>query len=82
MTALQGMMSQFLLQKREHLETWFAQEMFQTSCELPKAPLAEVYAPSQVQTLLQQGNQLHRLIFTVRAFIFVSQNPVLTHAIA
>jgi len=46
MTALQGMMSQFLLQKREHLETWFAQEMFQTSCELPKAPLAEVYAPS------------------------------------
>ncbi|BGI53626.1 MAG: hypothetical protein HamCj_19790 [Candidatus Hamiltonella defensa (Ceratovacuna japonica)] len=61
-TAVQDMMSQFLLQKREHLETWFAQEMSQTSYELPKAPEAEVYSPSQVQTLLQEGHPLHRLM--------------------
>jgi len=61
-TALQDMMSEFLIQKREHLENWFAQEMSQTCYELPKAPEAEVYAPSQVQTLLQQRNSLHRLM--------------------
>nr|WP_320408742.1 winged helix domain-containing protein [Candidatus Hamiltonella defensa] len=61
-TALQDMMSQFLVQKREHLETWFAQEMSQTAYELPKAPEAEVYSPSQVQTLLQEGHPLHRLM--------------------
>jgi len=61
-TAIQDMMSEFLLQKRDHLETWFAQEMSQTSYELPKAPEAEVYAPSQVQTLLQEGHLLHRLM--------------------
>ncbi|WP_235655671.1 winged helix domain-containing protein [Candidatus Williamhamiltonella defendens] len=44
------------------METWFAQEMSQTSYELPKAPEAEVYAPSQVQTLLQEGHLLHRLM--------------------
>ncbi|AYB48321.1 hypothetical protein CJJ19_00895 [Candidatus Williamhamiltonella defendens] len=61
-TDIQDMMSQFLLQKREHLATWFAQEMSQTCYELPKAPAAQVYAPSQVQTLLQQGHPLHRLM--------------------
>ncbi|WP_174891498.1 cupin domain-containing protein [Candidatus Hamiltonella defensa] len=61
-TALQDMMSQFLVQKREHLETWFVQEMSQTSYELPKAPAAKVYSVSQVQILLQQGNPLHRLM--------------------
>ncbi|AWK17431.1 JmjC domain-containing protein [Candidatus Williamhamiltonella defendens] len=62
MTALQDMMSEFLIQKREHLENWFAQEMSQTCYELPKAPAAQVYAPSQVQTLLQQGHPLRRLM--------------------
>ncbi|WP_254591835.1 winged helix domain-containing protein [Candidatus Williamhamiltonella defendens] len=61
-TAVQEMMSQFLVQKREHLETWFVQEMSQTAYELPKSPAAPVYAPSQVQTLLQQGHPLHRLM--------------------
>ncbi|WP_320412084.1 JmjC domain-containing protein [Candidatus Williamhamiltonella defendens] len=61
-TALQEMMSQFLLQKRAHLDIWFVQKMSQTSYELPKAPEAEVYSPSQVQTLLQQGHPLHRLM--------------------
>ncbi|WP_158380031.1 cupin domain-containing protein [Candidatus Williamhamiltonella defendens] len=61
-TALQAMMSQFLLQKREHLENWFTQEMSQTSYELPKAPEAQVYSPSQVQTLLQNGSRLNRLM--------------------
>jgi len=61
-TAIQDMMSRFLLQKREHLDTWFAQEMSQTSYELPKPPAAQVYAPSQVQTLLQEGHPLHRLM--------------------
>ncbi|ACQ68884.1 JmjC domain-containing protein [Candidatus Williamhamiltonella defendens] len=61
-TALQEMMSQFLLKKREHLENWFAQEMSQTSYELPKAPAAKVYSVSQVQTLLQKGSRLNRLM--------------------
>ncbi|CED78650.1 Cupin 4 family protein [Candidatus Hamiltonella defensa (Bemisia tabaci)] len=61
-TAVQEMMSQFLVQKREHLETWFVQEMSQTVYELPSAPAANVYSVSQVQTLLQQGNPLHRLM--------------------
>jgi len=61
-TALQDMMSQFLVQKREHLATWFAQEMSQTAYELPKAPAAQVYSVSQVQTLLQEGHPLHRLM--------------------
>ncbi|WP_174891346.1 cupin domain-containing protein [Candidatus Hamiltonella defensa] len=61
-TALQDMMSQFLLQKRDHLDTWFVQNMSQTAYELPKAPETQVYSVSQVQTLLQQGNPLHRLM--------------------
>nr|WP_235661301.1 winged helix domain-containing protein [Candidatus Hamiltonella defensa] len=56
------MMSQFLLQKREHLENWFAQEMSETSYELPKAPAAKVYSVSQVRTLLQKGSRLNRLM--------------------
>ncbi|ATW33051.1 MULTISPECIES: JmjC domain-containing protein [Candidatus Williamhamiltonella] len=61
-TAIQNIMNQFLLQQRDDLETWFGQQMSQSSYDLPMAPAAQVYQPSQVQSILQQDISLCRLM--------------------